>query len=192
MHTSPSRRTFSGRGRPRKAGAREANGQLQRQSRPETRAEIIAVAVAQPHRRGSDDPRRRWPIGRLILDGKVRLDGERLPPSRAEETANRYAADYRRYQRALASKRVFAVGSGGSGEDMTPRQVEAAIDAWLAAGRALRHDLGHIVGERVEAALSAAILHAPPDHDERSLAPWIVLSLGDGLMTLGEHYGLTS
>src|SRR5262245_17430418 len=53
------------RGRKRKAGRREPNGRLQRPS--STYRDPMAVALAQPHRKGNKDPLCESPLGRLIM-----------------------------------------------------------------------------------------------------------------------------
>jgi len=103
-------KTFSGVGRPRKAGPRDPNGRLVRPSTAETRAEIISIALRQPHRRGDRDQRRSILIGRLILDGAVRHGT--LTNAQLFDAAERYAADYARFKRAVASRRPLAVADG--------------------------------------------------------------------------------
>jgi len=63
------------RGRPRKFGPREANGQIQRPSTIEKRRKdaeareyVRAVVLAQPHRRGAGGNERESAIGRFIRD----------------------------------------------------------------------------------------------------------------------------
>ncbi len=75
------------RGRPRKAGAREANGRLQRngtvaQLREAERAARLketSVVLAQPHRRAAIDPAHPWAgtaVGRLLLPRLAAAPGE--------------------------------------------------------------------------------------------------------------------
>jgi len=70
------------RGRPRKSGPREANGQIQRPSviekrrkDAEAREYVRAVVLAQPHRRGAGGNDRESAIGRFVhdqgLDGAI-------------------------------------------------------------------------------------------------------------------------
>lgn len=188
------RKTFSGNngkrgGRPRKDGPRDAAGRLKRLSEAELARAIQATVIAQPHRRGSDDPRRHWPIGRLILDGKVGHSS--LSADVLERAAQRYASDYARLQRALASRRPLAVTGGKvlRPEDIEAEQKEsdAARKAWADVSRELRH----AGGERVEKACQFAILDALPDMAEDTLAAWVVLSLPLGLKVLSDFYRLS-
>lgn len=187
MTAFPPRRTVSGGGRPRKAGPREPNGDLQRPSREETTAEIISIAIAQPHRRGSADPRRRWAIGRLLLDGKVIVP--EIGAAKLEQAANRYAADYHRLKRALLSKRPLAVTGGKKLSPEDPerdeREYAEALAAWSDVTRALKD-----ADERVRKALDFAVLDAAPDADERCFPFWVVHSLAAGLAIIAGHYGV--
>jgi hypothetical protein len=56
----------------RKNGHREPNGQLQRAGRPAVRADIRAVALAQPHRRGNADQLCADAVGRLCIASGLR------------------------------------------------------------------------------------------------------------------------
>jgi hypothetical protein len=59
-------------GRKRKKGRREPNGRLQRPALPYQ--DVTAVALAQPHRRGTRDPRdpfHECPLGKFILARKL-------------------------------------------------------------------------------------------------------------------------
>jgi hypothetical protein len=68
------RKSFSGRGRKARGlvPLREGGGKLQRmaQVRQEAVADVVAIVLAQPHRRGVEDARSKWhlvtPVGRLI------------------------------------------------------------------------------------------------------------------------------
>lgn len=179
---APSRTTFSGQGRPRNAGPRGPTGHLVRKIKKETEAQIVSIARAQPHRRGSDDNRRRWPVGRLVLDGKVKH--QRFGPGKLERAAELYAADYARLRWILDSRRPLA-HSEGQGREPTPEDAVAVRKAWSNATRVLRD-----CGERVVKAMDYVVLDAAPEADERVFAPWIILSLPAGLSALAEHYGL--
>lgn len=182
------KKTFSGRGgRPRSPGLREPSGRLQRlhdnESRARKREVVTAVVLAQPHRKGSSDRRRVWPISRLILDGKVAHS--RYEPSVLERAAELYSKDYAQLRWTIDSRRPYWTGSGGGGEPATEEDKYAAETAWSDVRRALME-----CGERVLKAMDAVVLDAHPDFDERTYAPWIILSLPQGLATLAEHYGL--
>jgi hypothetical protein len=56
------------------AQRREPNGRLQRPPRPETRKEIMATALAQPHRQGSESRLRGFALGRLFLSRQISAD----------------------------------------------------------------------------------------------------------------------
>lgn len=178
---APSRTTFSGQGRPR-SGPREPNGRLIRPRKKEKEADVINIALAQPHRRGSLDNRRRWAIGRLVLDGVVKHS--RFGPGKLERAAELYAADYARLRWILDSRRPLA-NAEGQGREPTPEDSVATRKAWSEASRVLRD-----CGERVVKAMDYVVLDAAPEADERTLAPWIILSLPSGLAALAAHYGL--
>lgn len=175
------RKTFSGVGRTRRPGVREPNGRLQRAPTAETAAEVVSIVLAQPHRRGDPDQRRRWAVGRLILDGRVRHRDH--GPDLLERAAEIFAADYARYRATMDSRRPLAATSGGAGREMTTEEAEAVKARWAKVRRAVRD-----CGERVLSACDLAVLDDP--QDERILAPWIILSLPAGLGALVEHYGL--
>lgn len=182
------RKTFSGPGRPRKEGPRQPNGQLRRPPPNQQSADIIALVLDQPHRRGSRDQRRSTLIGRLVLDGIVRHD--RIHRDQLIEAADRFAADYARFQRAVASRRPLAVTGGKvlvpDDPERDEREYRAAGEAWASVRRALRD-----AGERAEKAAHAAILDAAPEAEARSMAPWVVLSLPAALAALALYYGLS-
>jgi hypothetical protein len=182
------RKSFSGRaGRKRKPGCREPNGQLQRLSQEETEAEVISIALAQPHRKGDRDQRRATFVGRLILDGKVRCGD--LEPAVLVLACEHLQRDHARWQRAVESRRPLAVTGGRAlrPEDLEEdaKEYASAAAAWAAACRSLRD-----AGERVESAAAWAILFAAPDASHETMAPWVLLSLPAAVSQLVKHYKL--
>lgn len=180
------RKTFSGAGRPRKAGARQPNGQPKR-SRTKERENATAVVLAQPHRASAKsgtehDQRRVWKIGRLVLDGKV--VSHRFGADELIFAAEKYAAAYADTQRVMASRVPYAVRAGGTGEDITPEQAFDIRQRMSKINRALAD-----AGERIVKAAEEAILNDPAG-DERVMAPWIILSLPVALEVLADHFGL--
>jgi hypothetical protein len=186
------RKTFSGGGRPRPMRPREPSGRLQRPSASETAADVVAVVLSQPHRRGDTAQGRRWAIGRLILDGAVKVRG--IEASTLERAAEMYAADYARLRWVWDSKRPWLNSSGRLPPEPTEDDKERIEQAWGDVRRALRDSCGDHTREHREAgartlkAAELAILDDPSD--ELVLAQWIVLSLPDALRALAVHYGL--
>jgi hypothetical protein len=189
------KKTFSGR--PRKSGPREPNGKPQRRPKQEIEADVIAIALAQPHRRGDRDQRRSTFIGRALLDGLIRCGD--LEPSTLVLACDHYQRDYDRWRGAVESRRPLAVTGGRPQrpEPKTPEEWEKAAEeyrsaaaAWAAVNRSLRD-----CGVRTEQAMAEAILFAPPDASHETglapwLAPWIILELRAGVAQLVKHYRL--
>lgn len=147
----------------------------------------MAVALAQPHRAGgkpgTERSWHRWcKVGRLIVDGKV--TSRRYGETELHEAVRRYAEDYRNLQWVMASRNGFAVGGKTMGVEMTADLSDAIRRAWSNVSRELAEH-----GERITKAAQFAILDDPTG-DERTLAPWIVLTLPIALDILCRHYGL--
>lgn len=181
--TSPARKTFSGLDTRKPAISppyREADERLQRVTRAETREEVLAVVLSQPHRAGMDNPGRHWAIGRLILDGVVACHGISSGKLiRAAELYDRAWADMRWI---LDSRRPW-INSTAMLRD--PPTKEDRIDkekAWADIQRALR-DAGPV-------ALYAAqriIIDRPSDEQ----IPWLLVEhLPDALRALVKHFDL--
>jgi hypothetical protein len=186
------RKTFSGGGRPRSMRPREPSGRLQRPSATETAAEVVAVVLSQPHRRGDTAQGRRWAIGRLILGGAVKVRG--IEASTLERAAEMYAADYARLRWIMDSKRPWHHSTGPTPPEPTLDDKERIGRAWSDVRAALRDHYGGQTkaeldaGGRLLKAVELAILDDPSD--EHVLAQWIVLSLPDAMRALAVHYGL--
>jgi hypothetical protein len=180
------RKTFSGLGKPKpiSPAPRWACGKLQPRPKEETRAEVIAIVEAQPHRRDSanpDDPRRESAIGRLILDGTVTVSGASMGHLfRAAELYSRAWADMRWI---MDSRRPWANSSARLPAEPTEADRMAIERAWGDVTRALRD-----VGVRASKAAEYVILDKP--EDERVLAQWVILSLPDAMRALVRHYEL--
>lgn len=186
--TLAARKTFSGSTQRRKTGPRHPCGKLVQPTREEREADIRGVVIDQRHRFGAvdpNDPMAGTLIGRLL--GGVRpaaVTVEGMTGADLHVLAQRFQDTYRRYQAALASRRAYAVTGGGAlRPEPDPVAEQRAIDAWAHVCRCLR-----VHSERVEKAMIAAVIDASPDMDQRTLAPWIILSLPLGFRALGEAY----
>jgi hypothetical protein len=191
------RKTFSGLGRPRSLSPtpREPNGQPQRPTREETRAEVIAIVAAQPHRRDGatpDDPRRESAIGRLILDGLVTVSG--ASTGHLFRAAELYLRAYADLRWILDSRRPWANSSARPPAEPTEDDKTAILRAWGDVHGALRRCCGkdtpaeRAASQRAVKAAEFAILDKP--EDERVLAQWIIFSLPDAMRALVRHYEL--
>ena len=182
-------RRFSGSDRRRKSGPRHACGKLIQRSPQEREADIRSVVIQQPHRFGSADVERATLIGRLVTPDPVtnappavQVDG--VTSRQLYGLAERFLKNYGRYQAALASRRPLAVTGGGvQRPDPDPVAEQKAIDRWAFVCRALR-----VHGDRVEKAMIYAVIDAPPDVKQETLAAWIALSLPLGFRALAEAY----
>jgi hypothetical protein len=190
--TSP-RQTFSGRGRRRRGlvPLREPNGDYRRPPRKETVADVVSIALSQPHRRGIDDARSKWylesAVGRLI-EAHPEWWGEFCPPKASLlEAAKRYSEDWSRYRSAVTNtRRPLAVTDGATRIDDAERELKERRDAeraWADVNRALRYQ-----GEMYERACHFTIC----DHQPETWVPpfWIVVSMPRALRALIIHYGL--
>ncbi|WP_210482726.1 hypothetical protein [Microvirga antarctica] len=184
MTIQTGRKTFSGAGRKRLAGPRYKNGDRVKKKSSEATAGNLAVVLAQPHRRGSTDQRRHLPITRLIMDGKVKHS--RLSAHDLERAAELYRKAYANWRWVMDCRRPLAKMTGGSGEP-TAAEADVFKAGWERVTRALR-----ACGTRVEKAIDAAVLKDDPDFPEDAYAPWIILSLPQGLEAIADHYGLTT
>jgi hypothetical protein len=186
------RKSFSGRGRKAKGLVPlvEGTGRVVRPPREETVAEVVSIALAQPHRRGFEhgrDSHLGTTVGRLI-EAHPEWWGKGCPPKASFlEAARRYQKDWTSYQAAVTgTRRPLAVTDGGTRFYDPVREFEErrnAERAWANAGRALRD-----CGEMVERACHITIC----DHREETWAPpfWIVASMPIALRALIQHYGL--
>jgi len=185
------RKTVSGAGRPRKSGPRQPNGRLVQPTKTQTEAEVVELALWQPHRQGNRDQRLQSLIGRLVLGNALAIppipaavvvDG--LTADQLYDLAEKFQRDYQRCQAALASRRPLAVTGGGvQRPDPDPVREQKAIETWAGVSRALR-----VHGDRVEKAMQFLIIDAAPDYDQRVVAPWIILSAPLGFRALAEWY----
>lgn len=171
--------------------AREANGRHQREpkrlSEAAQAAANRAVVLAQPHRRGRLDDRRRWPIGRMILDGKVAWP--ELDPDSLHRAAERYHDAYASLRWVMDSRRPYANGIGGRSRAPTPDERAAIEREWGDIRRVLRDCPS---GPRVTKAMDLAILDAHPDADYRVFNSFIPRSCAEGLAALVHHWGLAT
>lgn len=110
------------RGRRRKTGIREANGQLQRPTLAQMVAARVeaadaekAVVLAQPHRRGDKSYLRGSALGRFVDDHKLRIE--------LYDAGNKYGALKNKWLAAIRAPRD--VRMGGSGRDVAMEVVNA-------------------------------------------------------------------
>jgi hypothetical protein len=164
---------------------REPNGKLQRAPKEEREADIIAVALNNPQRRGSRDDRRRWAIGRLILDGKVVRND--ITPGILEYAAELYSKQYSQLQWLIDSRRPLAKGQFRNVPEPTVEDRDRIERAWADTKRAVR-DAERAASMPLGDALVKAILDNPEHEDD--LARWIILSLPAALAALVRHYEL--
>jgi hypothetical protein len=174
-------------GRPRKQGVREPSGRPQRTPKAVEELETMLVVLKQPHRLGDRDQRRRWAVGRLILDGKIKHSDPGIGPDELERAADLYAMAYADMRWVMDSKRPFAALSPRRSRVLDPEQeaerAEEIIAKWSMLSRALND-----AGERVRKAMEALVLDNP-EH-EATIAPWVILSAPAGLAALVEFFGL--
>jgi hypothetical protein len=193
------RKTFSGRRRKARGLVPlvEGTGRLRRpppSERPESVGEVVAIVLAQPHRRGFEhgrDAHLGTTVGRMIEAHpewwEAKQGRPRPPKASFLEAARRYQKDWTSYQAAVtATRRPLAVTDGGTRLDDPDRELKARRDAeraWADVGRVLRD-----CGEMVERACHVTIC----DHREETWSPpqWVVYSMPIALRALIIHYGL--
>lgn len=162
---------------------REKSGRGQRESQARQEARMRAAVLAQPHRRGDTRQGRRWPIGRLILDGVVKAKG--VEPGALERAAERYAELYGHLRWTMDSRRPFQAGGRAERPPPTPEERARIERDWGDAQRVLRDcPQGHIVVR----AMAYGILDAAPDFDERSFSFVVPYGCGLGLAGLVRHW----
>lgn len=173
--------------------ARERNGRHVREARAEERArrDAVSVVLAQPHRRGRTEQGCRWPIGRLILAGKVavrnRYGEHEIAPSTLERAAERYADLWAEVRWILDSRRPLGTAAVRERRPATPEDRAKIEREWGDAQRALRDcERGDIVTK----AMAWGILDASPDLDERTFNPAVLSGCSRGLVALVRHWGM--
>jgi hypothetical protein len=187
------RKSFSGRGRKARGLVPlvEGTGRVLRPPKEDTVAEVVALVLAQPHRRGFEDARSKWhlesPVGRLIEE-HPEWWGKSCPPKASFlEAAKRYSEDWSRYRAAVTNtRRPLAVTDGGTRIDDPERELKERRDAeraWGDVNRTLRD-----FGEMYERACHLTIC----DHHSETWVPpfWIVMTMPIALRALIVHYGL--
>jgi hypothetical protein len=189
------RKTFSGRRRKAKGLVPlvEGTGRLRRpppSERPESVGEVVAIVLAQPHRRGFEhgrDSHLGTTVGRMIEAHPEWCGKGCAPKASFLEAARRYQKDWTSYQAAVTNtRRPLAVTDGGTRLDDPERELKARRDAeraWGDAGRVLRDE-----GEMIERACHLTIC----DHHSETWMPphWVVYSIPIALRALIQHYGL--
>lgn len=140
------------RGRPRKAGAREPNGQLQRSTlaqiiaadREQTERErqnATAVVMAQPHRRGNDHPWCATALGRFCLAHRLKKD--------LHDAGEKFADLVRRWRAAWGVPVPISLGIGGSGQGPLMRTAAGWEEQIASVENALRRvSTAHLIAIR--------------------------------------------
>jgi hypothetical protein len=180
-------KTFSGnearRQQKKLTPLREASGKLQREPQEERTAEIVAIVLAQPHRRGDGDDRRSTPIGRLILDRKVASPGVTI--EELFRAVEQYTEARSRERRAIDAQRAWACNPDArTPQDLSPEKVAEWRREWGDVRRALR-DAGEMAQRAIHAVL-AEDLH--PDTEERVYSFWVTHGTGVGLAALARYF----
>jgi hypothetical protein len=185
-----SRKTFSGQGKPIVPRAREKNGQPQRLpkaiSEERQHQAMRAVVLSQPHRAGDTSQHRIWPIGRMILDGRI-ADYADVGRNALLDAAERYSKAWGRVRWSMDSSRPYAVSTSGGRPSPTPQEKADIEREWGDIRRCLRDCKS---GPRVQQAMNLAIIDAHPDFDERCFGLWIPNSCAEGLAALVAMWGV--
>jgi hypothetical protein len=116
MAIEPNRKTFSGyRGKSailppereasRRGSKRDRSKIAKEAKQEETQAKIVKIALAQPHRRGSDEWGRATAVGRLILSGQVRHSDYK--PKELLDAADRYLQAYNGFRWAQTRRKTI-------------------------------------------------------------------------------------
>lgn len=130
-----------GRGRPRKEGPREPNGQLQRPTLArilEAEREVVendrqnamGVVLAQPHRRGNDHPWCATALGRFCLANRLKRE--------LHHAGEEFADVMRRWRAAKGVPASVSLGFGRGGDGPSSRTVAAWWEQIRAAEDSLR------------------------------------------------------
>lgn len=181
--TAPARQTFSGYGRKPTISPphRAADERIQRVSRAETREECLSTVLAQPHRRGFDDPARHWAIGCLILDGVVCCPG--LSSGKLIRAAELYDRAWDDMRWIMDSRRPFINSTARRPIEPTQDDRDTIEANWRGIQRALK-DVSPIASK----ALERAILDRPTEG--WSIPWWLLIALPSGLRVLVKHFDL--
>ena len=149
--------------------------------------EIMAVALAQPHRAGNGDPRLATPLGRFVEASWPRTD-------RLYFVCYRAGCDYAQEVSAAKTARGFQVEGCGGEQARQSALPEFPTLAQIAAQRAVIAELDRVVARANE--ILAAIHNRLPKAMERLCCtfgepfPSDIGMLRNGLYRLAGHYGL--
>ena len=151
------------------------------------RSEARSVALAQPHRSGSDDPRMAFPLWRYCVW---------TWPSDADHAGQMYSAGvkYADDVRAVCIARGFHVvdsegdngGGANSADELSPDEIKAARDNIYALERTLER--ANELLRSVMPRLPAAMVRLCCDHGIPSI--YDADTIKSGLYRLGVHYGI--
>jgi hypothetical protein len=137
------------------------------------RAQTMAVALAQPHRQGSTDPRLSEPLGRFCAAHRLKNECWRA--------GNQHAEVLRQAKAARGFKVPDLIGAGGN-SDLTPQQIEAMREA-------------AVIRERDAIAVLVTVMPRAPRAVERFVYDQLEPSIYDHdllkhcLWKLAVHYG---
>lgn len=185
--------TMGWRGRKRKAGRRHPSGQLAREAQPDDRLRT----ARQPHRRPLRQEDRmsekaESPIGRLLLRGLLRRDGEQDDENASGryEAGALYAQVVGAYRSVIeAPKSVSGSGVGFDCGATADKRNPCTRDPCVCAYRKERYDGAFEaldkVGQRCARAVSRVAIH------REELTPQESVYLLAGLDALAVHFGLT-
>jgi hypothetical protein len=151
------------------------------------RREIMSVALAQPHRAGSSDPRLATPLGRFVENSWPRTD-------RLYFACYRAGCDYAKDVSAAKTARGFTVEGCGGEQTRQSLISDFPTFAQIAAQRAVIAELDRVVARANETLIE---VHARlPRAMERLCCtfgepfPSDIGMLKNGLYRLAGHYGL--
>jgi hypothetical protein len=167
---------------------REASGKLQREPQEERTAEIVAIVLAQPHRRGDAfvEGGTSWsttPIGRMIRD-KLITRGE-MTAEELARAAEQYVEARGREKTAIASQRIWACNPDArTPTDLSPEKAAEWRREWGDVRHALR-DAGPMAVDAIHAVLRED-LH--PDTEVRCFPFWVKYGAGVGLLALARYF----
>jgi hypothetical protein len=150
---------------------------LQERIEAAAREDAVSVALAQPHRRGSDDPRLSEPLGRFVAVHRLRPE--------CYEAGNRYA-EIVKEAKSASGFNVAGWAPGGQGDcDMTDAQRQA------------RKELALSRREKADAELRSVMARAPRVmerlcYDQSEPSPYDESLIRHCLFVLSDFFGLVN
>lgn len=154
--------------------AREPNGRLQRDAKPETEKKLMAVVLAQPHRRGNRDQRCESALGRMVIGLKL--------PDAYFRAGEEFAAIYRRWRLAKGLAVGHATEGKGGSVDPTPEEISRLSKALVASQNAIIEAAGYKGYSGVRSIVIEGLDLTLTSESEGATI--------DGLHALAIHYGM--